>query len=61
MNIEEIKKQHKLVADWKYDVTPIDKGYTDKTLYINVSDNTIKSKDVPAEMKEKFIGEKDMV
>ncbi|MBU3928737.1 MAG: aldehyde:ferredoxin oxidoreductase [Bacteroidetes bacterium] len=58
MNIEEIKNQHKLIAEWKYDITPVDKGYSDKSLYINLSDNTILSKDVPAEMKEKFIGGK---
>ena len=58
MNIEEIKNQHKLLKEWKYDITPIDRGYSDKTLYINISDNTIKSKDVPQEMKEKFIGGK---
>ncbi|MFA6270889.1 MAG: aldehyde ferredoxin oxidoreductase C-terminal domain-containing protein [Candidatus Paceibacterota bacterium] len=58
MNIEEIKNQHTLIAEWKYDITPVDKGYSDKSLYINVSDNTIRSKDVPAEMKEKFIGGK---
>jgi aldehyde:ferredoxin oxidoreductase len=58
MNIEEIKNSHKLLKEWNYEITPIDKGYTDKTLYINVSDNSIKSKDVPAEMKEKFIGGK---
>jgi len=58
MNIEEIKNQHTLIAEWKYDITPVDKGYSDKSLYINVSDHTIRSKDVPAEMKEKFIGGK---
>jgi len=47
-----------LIAEWKYDITPVNKGYSDKSLYINVSDNTIRSKDVPAEMKEKFIGGK---
>ncbi|PKP32124.1 MAG: aldehyde:ferredoxin oxidoreductase [Bacteroidetes bacterium HGW-Bacteroidetes-16] len=58
MNIEEIKNQHTLIAEWKYDITPVNKGYSDKSLYINVSDHTILSKDVPAEMKEKFIGGK---
>ncbi|OFY51300.1 MAG: aldehyde:ferredoxin oxidoreductase [Bacteroidetes bacterium GWF2_41_31] len=56
--MEEIKNQHTLIAEWKYDITPVDKGYSDKSLYINVSDHTIRSKDVPAEMKEKFIGGK---
>ncbi|MCK4661433.1 MAG: hypothetical protein KAT68_01100 [Bacteroidales bacterium] len=58
MNIEEIKQNHKLLKEWTYEKTSIDKGYTDKILYINVSDNTIQEKDVPAEMKEKFIGGK---
>ena len=58
MNIEEIKNQHTLIAEWKYDITPVNKGYSDKSLYINVSDHTILSKDVPAEMKEIFIGGK---
>ncbi len=58
MNIEEIKSQHKVIAKWDYDITPIDKGYSDKTLYVNVGEGKIVSKDVPAMMKEKFIGGK---
>jgi aldehyde:ferredoxin oxidoreductase len=58
MNIEEMKNSHKLLKTWSYDWTALDKGYTDKTLYINVGNNEIKEKVVPAEMKEKFIGGK---
>ena len=58
MQIEEMAKAHKMLAEWKYDWTPLDKGYTDKILYINVGSNEIKEKQVPAEMKEKFIGGK---
>jgi len=58
MDIEKIKKQHKLLKKWDYNITPIDKGYLDKTLYINVGDNNIVEKDVPQEMREKFIGGK---
>ncbi|OQX73878.1 MAG: aldehyde:ferredoxin oxidoreductase, partial [Bacteroidetes bacterium 4484_249] len=53
-----MKEAHKLLKEWSYEFTPLDKGYTDKTLYVNLSDNTIKVKTVPAEMKEKFIGGK---
>jgi len=53
-----LKKTHKLITEWKYQHTEIDKGYTDKTLFINVSTNEIKEKDIPAEMKEKFVGGK---
>ncbi|MCD4746109.1 MAG: hypothetical protein K8R58_07405 [Bacteroidales bacterium] len=58
MNINEIKKSHKLLKEWTYKWTPLNRGYTDKTLYINISDNTINEKNVPPLMKEKFIGGK---
>ncbi len=48
----------KTIAEWSYKVTPMYRGYTDKILYINVTDGTIKEKDVPPLMKEKFIGGK---
>ncbi|MCK5337943.1 MAG: hypothetical protein KAJ50_03990, partial [Bacteroidales bacterium] len=58
MNIEEMKNAHKTLKKWSYEWKPLHRGYTDKTLYINVSNNEIKEKAVPAEMKEKFIGGK---
>ena len=58
MEIVSIKDQHRLLKTWDYNWTPLDKGYTDKILYINVGTNEIKEKDVPAVMKEKFIGGK---
>ena len=58
MKYEELRNKHKLLAEWSYKHTPLDKGYSDKTLYVNVGTKEIKEKDVPAEMKEKFIGGK---
>jgi aldehyde:ferredoxin oxidoreductase len=58
MNMEEVKEQLKVIKKVHYKLTPLDKGYTDKVLYINVGDNQIMDKDVPAVMKEKFIGGK---
>ena len=58
MKYEELRNKHKLLAEWTYKHTPLDKGYSDKTLYVNVGTKEIKEKDVPAEMKEKFIGGK---
>ena len=58
MNIEEMKNAHRTLATWSYEWKPLFRGYTDKTLYINVGTNEIKEKAVPAEMKEKFIGGK---
>ncbi|MEN8224465.1 MAG: aldehyde ferredoxin oxidoreductase C-terminal domain-containing protein [Bacteroidota bacterium] len=58
MNIEEMKNAHKTLKTWSYEWKPLFRGYTDKVLYINISDNEIKEKAVPAEMKDKFIGGK---
>ena len=58
MDIKSIRAQHKLLAKWEYKWTPLHKGYTDKILYINVGTPEIRERDVPAEMKEKFIGGK---
>ncbi len=58
MNISEIRSKHKLLKRWDYTWIPLSKGYTDKTLYVNVGTLEIKEKDVPPVMKEKFIGGK---
>ena len=58
MDIQSIKEKHKLLKKWEYNWTPLSKGYTDKTLYINVGTTEIKEKSVPSVMKEKFIGGK---
>ncbi len=58
MRTKEMIEARKLLTEWKYTWTALDKGYTDKVLYINVGSNEIKEKAVPVEMKEKFIGGK---
>ena len=58
MNIAEMKNAHKTLSKWSYEWKPLYRGYTDKTLYINVGTHEIKEKAVPPLMKEKFIGGK---
>jgi aldehyde:ferredoxin oxidoreductase len=58
MDIAALKSKQTLLKEWEYQHTPLYRGYTDKILYINVGTKEIKSKDVPAPMKEKFIGGK---
>ncbi|MFA4853396.1 MAG: aldehyde ferredoxin oxidoreductase C-terminal domain-containing protein, partial [Bacteroidales bacterium] len=58
MNVQELKAKHVLLKEYKYQKAPIERGYNNRTLYINLSDNTIKEKPVSAQMKEKFIGGK---
>ena len=54
--VAELKKAHKVLARLYYELQPVDKGYTGKTLYVNLSDNVIKSRPVTEEMKDIFIG-----
>ncbi len=54
----ELIKSQKVLAELNYEPIAVSKGYTDKTLYINVSDNSIKIKDVPEHVRKNFIGGK---
>jgi aldehyde:ferredoxin oxidoreductase len=58
MNLEEIKNAHKLLKEYKYQWAPIEKGYNNRTLYVNLDDNRIEEKEVTQLMKDKFIGGK---
>ena len=46
----------RVLAEFTYEVPSVERGYTNQTLYVNLSDNTITAKPVTEEMKEKFIG-----
>ena len=56
MEIEAIKSKHEMLKAWPYKWTALERGYTDKVLYINLSENQITEKVVPPVVKEKFIG-----
>ncbi|MFH1297140.1 MAG: aldehyde ferredoxin oxidoreductase C-terminal domain-containing protein [Bacteroidota bacterium] len=58
MRFEEFKQTHKLRKQYKYTWAPIEKGYNNRTVYINVDDLKVIEKPVSQEMKEKFIGGK---
>ena len=53
-----MRDQHKVRGSWDYSWTPLQRGYTDKILYVNVGTPAVAIKDVPPVMKEKFIGGK---
>ncbi len=57
-DVEDLKAQHKLLKEFKYDLKPVHRGYNHRTLYINLSTNEIKIKPVSQEMIDKFIGGK---
>lgn len=58
MSLENFQNTHKLLYSYKYVWAPIERGYNNRTLYVNVGDGRICEKPVSAEMKEKFTGGK---
>jgi aldehyde:ferredoxin oxidoreductase len=58
MKFEEFRLNHKLLTTYKYTWAPIDKGYNNRSLHIDVGDCTIDEKPVTQQMKDKFIGGK---
>ena len=45
-----------VVAEFRYDVPPVVRGYAGQTLYVNVGDGTIEARPVTDDMRETFIG-----
>ncbi|MBN1286663.1 MAG: aldehyde:ferredoxin oxidoreductase [Anaerolineae bacterium] len=56
LTIEQLKAGHTVLAEFDYEPRPVARGYANRTLYINLSDNTIKSKPVTQQMKDVFTG-----
>ena len=50
--------QRKVLAEYRYDLKPIVRGYNKRTLYVNVGDKQIKEKPVSDMMIDKFVGGK---
>ncbi len=55
-NIDEMKKAHKVLAEYKYTPSLPERGYTNRTLHIDLSANKITEKKIDPKMKEVFIG-----
>jgi aldehyde:ferredoxin oxidoreductase len=53
---QEGKTTDRILAEYTYQVPSIERGYTGQTLYINISDGSIRAKPVTETMKEKFVG-----
>jgi len=56
--IQDMQLAHKTLAEFTYAVPKVHRGYAGQTLYVNLSDNTIESWPVTAEMKRIFVGGK---
>jgi aldehyde:ferredoxin oxidoreductase len=55
-NLMEMRAAHKLLTRFAYELKPVERGYANRTLYINLGDNAIESKPVTQQMKELFTG-----
>lgn len=54
----ETVKTINLLKEYQYTWAPIERGYNNRTLYVNVGSGEIKEKPVSQQMKDKFIGGK---
>lgn len=58
MDLNTLRENSTLLKDFSYSLGKIENGYTNRTLYINLSENKIESKPVTQMMKDKFVGGK---
>jgi aldehyde:ferredoxin oxidoreductase len=54
--LEEIRQSHTVLAELDYELRPVDRGYANRTLHLDLSTNTIISKPVTQQMKDIFTG-----
>jgi aldehyde:ferredoxin oxidoreductase len=45
-----------LLGEFTYELRPVERGYANRTLYINLNDNTFREKSVTQQMKDLFTG-----
>ena len=57
-DLENLKSQHKVLAEYHFGLKPVERGYNHRTLYVNLSTNEIKEKPVSEDMRVKFTGGK---
>ena len=55
-DLKKIKSAHKVLATYTYKKGEVNKGYANRTLYVNLSTGVIQEKPVTEEMKKKFTG-----
>lgn len=54
--VMEMKQAHRVLATYDYELRPVQRGYANRTLYINLEDFSIREKPVTQEMKDIFTG-----
>jgi aldehyde:ferredoxin oxidoreductase len=54
--IEQVKQAHQLITEYRYEIRPVIRGYTNRTLHIDIGTGIIKSKSITQKMKDLFTG-----
>jgi len=54
--VEQMKQAHRVLAECDYEIQPVEKGYANRTLYINLEDFSIQERPVTQQMKDIFTG-----
>lgn len=58
LTLDEIRQAHRVLAEFRYELQPVQYGYANRTLHVDLSTNTIRSKPVTQQMKDIFTGGK---
>ena len=53
---EAVRQARTLLTEFTYELHPVERGYANRTLYIDLSTNTVRSKPVTQQMKDIFTG-----
>ena len=56
MPVEELRAAHRTLAEYNYQLGPVERGYANRTLYINLDDNRFEERPVTQQMKDLFTG-----
>ncbi len=56
MTKKDWRATHRLLAEYEYELKPVERGYANRTLHIDLALNTIQEKPVTQEMKDTFTG-----
>ncbi len=56
INVSQLREMHRVLVDFHYDTQPVVHGYANRTLYVDLGTNEIRSKPVTQQMKALFTG-----
>jgi aldehyde:ferredoxin oxidoreductase len=54
--VQDMRVAHRVLASFEFKPGGVNRGYTDRALYVNLSENRIDSKPIPEAVKDRFTG-----